>query len=215
MFDGLLGESWDVLRREPAPTRGSSLMDIVLDRGSMSLSSLTFGRFVDLPIWDGPVPADPPPDEAPSAAASQPAALISPKLKMASARVHPAEEEALHRTAAVRSWMAIVEALKGSTNAFIELRGAVDEEAMLPYLATRRTGTLATRASAWRLFCRWADDSELELECADEPMAFAYLKHLKAVGAPPTRGESFLKFCHLAFGLLGFAAGQKIATSPR
>ena len=216
-LDGLLDESWSFLRSAPESSEGASFMDMVLDRGSLSFSSMVFGHFVELPTWDGPVPAIPPPlEEAASAAPRAPAfSAVSPKLKLTSSRAHPAEEDALLREAAARSWVSILDALKGATSAFIELRGKVDTESIVPYLATRRTGTLSTRASAWRLFFKWADDHELDIECIDEPMAFSYLEYLKSINAPPTRAESFMKTCHLASGILGFAIGQKIATSPR
>ena len=46
-------------------------------------------------------------------------------------------------------------------------------------------------------------------------MAFAYLRHLQESAAPPLRSDSFLKGCHLAYGLCGLTEGHKIASSAR
>ena len=81
--------------------------------------------------------------------------------------------------------------------------------------AVRATGTLATRASAWNLFLRYAASAGLEPATLDEAAAFQYVKHLKDTKAPPSRAASFLSACHFAFGCVGFSQGPYIATSAR
>ena len=201
--------------RGALPGRALSLMDIALGGGPAHL--LTFGRFAMLPTWDAAVPAEPAPRTPPAVAA--PADIASapppPKLQYASTRVHPAQEEANSRHAALATWTDIVSAFKGAPTAFIELRGDVNPTSLEPYMATRRTGTLPVRASAWRLFLKWAEDKCLDVESIGEPMVFDYLTHLRASAAPATRADNFLRACHFAFGLCGLSVGHAIAMSAR
>ena len=68
-YDLLLGQSWQLLQpNRPTVRRAMSLMDIALGRSS--IADLAFGRFVQLPTWEEPVPADVEPAEADAARAT-------------------------------------------------------------------------------------------------------------------------------------------------
>ena len=133
-FGDLVGESWDFLSGfEREPDAPLNMMDLVLGRGS--ITSMFFGRHVEMPNWDGPVPSLPAPPAEPvqtGPASSSARTVGSPKLQRTSSRVHPTEEDALKRTAALRTWASIVETFKGATSAFVELRGSVTPESMEP-----------------------------------------------------------------------------------
>ena len=193
-----------------------TLMDVALGGGS--IADMCFGRFVQTPTWDAPVPECLPriePEPEAAAASSDRPAIAKPKLQYSSMRAHPAEEEANSRASALKSWVDIVSALKGSSTAFVEMKGQVDADLLEPYMATKRTGTLAVRASSWRLFLKWAADTNADLEAFGEPMVFAYLKHLKEIGAPPSRGDTFLRGSNFAFGVIGLTHGHQAAISSR
>ena len=62
-FDVLLSADFGTMQADrPRSRRGSSLMDIAL--GTTQFADLAFGRFVQLPVWDVPVPEDVPPAPA-------------------------------------------------------------------------------------------------------------------------------------------------------
>ena len=156
-FEALLGASWNLLGSERRPpTRPMSIFDIAMNE--RPISEVAFGRFVALPNCDAPVPIEPPPPAAPvppplslstrSGTGPLLALAPKPKLQYTSMRAHPSAEEANSRLAALKTWVDIVSALKGASNAFLQMRGEVTTEALEPYLATKRTGTLAMRASA-------------------------------------------------------------------
>ena len=216
-YDALLSDSWRLVRGS-ADSRPRPMTVFDLAFGTRSLADSVFGRFVQMPTWDVTVPAAPLP-LAVGAPSSVAAGVIEPplppKLKLASTRAHPAEEDIMSRRNALNSWVSILNAVKGASATFIQLQGSVTIENLQPYLATRRTGTLATRASAWRLFVKWADETGADLEELSEPLAFAYLQHLKEIGGPPTRADTFLRGCFFAYGLRGVQAGHCIATSAR
>ena len=90
-FDFLLDQSWRFLQTSrPASRQGTSLMDIAL--GRTSIADLAFGRFVQLPSWDEPVPADVERlviEEVTAEVAATTVAVAQPKLQYASMRVHP------------------------------------------------------------------------------------------------------------------------------
>ena len=83
-----------------------SLMDVAL--GGASIADLAFGRFVQMPSWDEPVPADVEPvivEEDTTTAVAVLVSVVQPKLQYASMRVHPTEEEANSRRSAIHSWV--------------------------------------------------------------------------------------------------------------
>ena len=198
-----------------APKRSRSLCDIALGIGDGNVMPMSFGDDAVLPHWDIAIPPEPEPAPPPKAAPEvSDGEVVGPRLKGRSARLPPAAEEALDRTAVLRAWQYILETM-GPVFKINEHVASWSEEVLEPYFATRRTGTLSAHASAWRMYIKYALDAGLDPQRIDEPGAHQYLKHLVDVGAPATRAASFLKSCNFAFGLCSFGQGNAIALSAR
>ena len=213
-FDDLLGECWRHLARSSAPRGGGTIVELALSRDPIDILGL--GDYFELPTWNLPVPIIPEPEpEIPVSAVAVQVRVVSPKLQLTCARAHPSEEDAVNRSAALAAWVHLLSILKGSTSVFVTLRGYLSDDAIAPYLATRRTSTLMIRASAIRLFLKWAEEQGHDVEDFDERLAFVYLQHLRDVSAPPTRPGSFLKACNFCHFLLGLSHGNEIALSAR
>ena len=214
-YHSLLDESWRLINTGSARrSQNRSLVDLVLGTGPIDIFGLD--RFQVHQTWDAPIPRAPSPEPiAPAEQLTTPPMVLAPKLLLKSSRAHPVEEEAVSRSAALRAWIPMLEIMKGATLLFIQLKGELTEEGISPYLATRRTSTLAVRASAFRLFLKWADEVNVDPEDLDERMAFAYLSFLQQSSAPPSRAESFVKGCNFAYHLFGLTRGQEIAMSAR
>ena len=192
-----------------------TILDFALQPGPLDLMTLESLVGPRLMVWEGMVPPEPVRAQPapPSPVAIAPAA--APKLPAKSFRAPPSAEDALERERALLNWCHICERMG---DAFTSLRGLerpLAAEVLTEYFASKAPGTLATRASAWNLFFRYADSSGFDPASIDEAAAFKYVKHLKDTKAPPSRAASFLASCNFAFGCVGFILGPGIATSSR
>ena len=207
---------WECRRQtsDRPPKRSMSLCDIALGIGDGNIMPMPFSDSVALPHWDIPVPLEPVPAPPPPAEDLEVPEVAGPRLKGKSSRPPPAAEDALNRSAVLRTWMHIV-AEMGPAFKMNAHEAAWSEELIEPYFSTRRTGTLSVHASAWRLFIKYAADSRIDVSALDETMAQQYLRHLLNTSAPATRASTFLKACNFAFGVCAFTQGNEIASSAR
>ena len=209
-----LGQCWRETSRK-APKRARSLCDIALGIGDGHIMPMPFADECALPTWDIAVPPEPTPAPKEQAAVCKVASEAgAPRLKGRSSRLPPSAEDALNRAAVLRSWLSILDTM-GDKFAIVADETVWTEEVLEPYLATRRTGTLAVHASSWRCFLKYAADAAVDPKLLAEPVAHEYFKHLKSTGAPASRAASFLKACNFAFGILSFRRGNEIALSAR
>jgi hypothetical protein len=220
-FNDIVADSWNLLRMASGAMSSGppvSILDHALSDDPLDI--LRLDDLFSLPhgamSWEGPVPAVPePPPPASEPEEAPPSALSAPRLQARSNRLTPSAEDTLSRRKALDTWLAIIEAM-GPAFKLTPCAEGVDEATWLEdYLARKATGTLLTRASAWTLFLRHATAKGLDPTKLDEQAAFDYLSHLQATGAPPSRGDNFLRAAHFAFGCLCFSRGHGIATSSR
>ena len=216
--NNFLSECWRLTRTAPAK-RARSMCDLALGIGSSSVMPLGSLEDPGMPQWSLPVPAIPP--RAPVSAAVTPAPVpavqfVTPQLKTRSSRLPPAAADALDRSRALGAWADIIAKCGAAFAMNSQLVGDTwSEEDLEPYFATKRSGTLAIHASAWRLFLRFVDAEGLDAEAVDECMAYAYLVHLEKQAAPASRASAFLRSCNFAFGTCAFLRGPSVAQSAR
>ena len=198
-----------------APKRARSLCDIALGIGDGHVMPMPFEDETAMPPWDIAVPPEPTPVPKVQVGPDRVVEVSgAPRLKGRSSRLPPSAEDALNRTAVLRAWISIMEQMGNKFRIFDDEEDWT-EEALEPYLSTRRTGTLSIHASAWRCYLKYAADAAVDPRGLCEAVAYEYLKHLKATGAPASRSSSFLKACNFAFGLCSFLKGNEIAMSAR
>ena len=176
--------------------------------------------FFDAPTetdWLLSMPA--PPQPASQAAATKAplagAELPAPKRpRRAGAGASPADQDSARRTMALEQWSSVLERIAGSCQS-LHTGPQPDPEELADHMATKKTGTLLIRASAWRLFLRFADEQKIDAHNLTEAEVYQYLAHLRKSGAPASRAKAFIQACGFAYGLSGFKAGASVMASPR
>ena len=170
-FDAFLRQCWNLNRPANHGRRAISMVDIALSDDPIDIMPL--GPYGDPIEWNAPVPVEPPVpiavEEAPATAALP---AVEARLQKASKRAPPSEEDAAKRSSALGSWCDILEELKSATSIFLELKGDICPEKIELYFASKRTGTLAVRACAWRLFLHWARAEGHDPEELSEALVF-------------------------------------------
>ena len=149
-------------------------------------------------------------------AEASPVAIASPGYRRA-AQISPPGQDVEDRRKALLKWASVVRSLGPAVcPAIFDEASTVDEQVSVleDYLASRATGTLSTRAAAWSMYFRWAEDAG-EDSTFSEKTAYLYLRHLRAVKAPPTRASAFVAAVALtghllAPGLLRCAASARL-----
>ena len=189
------------------------MTDLALSREPLHL--LLLGPFGAPLAWDAPVPAEPAPP--PPEVEATPAASSSdgPQVPKRSSRPAPAAEDAAELASALGAWCSIIERMKTAFDVYGQLKGLITEEAIGRYFVKKKAGTLMVRATAWRLFLKFAEDFSHDPQTLDEAQAYAYLNHLVATGAPPSRGDSFIRAVNFAHGHCGFKKAFEISSSAR
>ena len=220
-MDLVLAEDWTVSRPSfmtPgfAAQRPMSILDFSLQDGPINVMSLDNMMGSPVMQWVGLVPELPPPRVAtPPQPDPSAKSVLVPKISQSSRRLSPSAQDVADKNKALEGWCSIFEAMGGAFLNRRQIEGELTPEKLEVLFALKSPGTMATRASAWNLFFRYAHASGLQPASLDEPAAFAYLQHLKETNAPPSRAGSFLSACHFAYGCAGFANGPSIATSTR
>ena len=174
--------------------------------------------FFDAPTetdWLLSMPA--PPQPASQAAATKAplagAELPAPKRpRRAGAGASPADQDSARRTMALEQWSSVLERIAGSCQS-LHTGPQPDPEELADHMATKKTGTLLIRASAWRLFLRFADEQKIDAHNLTEAEVYQYLAHLRKSGAPASRAKAFIQACGFAYGLSGFKAGASVMAS--
>ena len=162
-----------------------------------------------------PLPATPPratPELRPSKPSDD---LPAPRRqKRARQGTAPQVQDDKKRAGAVQQWAEVVSAISGSCTSLHSGPTPTAEE-MEDYFATKQTGTLLIRASAWRLFLRYAKSMQVDTHQLTEAEIYEYLAHLKWLGAPAFRARAFVQACGFAYGTCGFRTGAHVMASPR
>ena len=143
-----------------------------------------------------------------------PVVLRQPSNK--SARLTPSAEDAADRAKVVDTWLGILGKLGPATRAYDLCDGTFTEAKVKVFLASKYTGSLATRASAWCLFLRFAEANNCNPEHFDEAQAYQYLLALSVdEKCSATRARSFMSACNFLLGTCGLKAGHDVAASGR
>ena len=167
-----------------------------------------------LDMREAPLP-EPPQPKATTSSPEQLEALPTPKRqKTARHGTAPLAQDDEKRAQAVQQWCDVVTAIRGSCAA-LHAGPAPTAEEMEDYLASKRTGTLLIRSSAWRLFIRYAMATKIDLHSLSEAEVYEYLASLKKSGAPASRARAFIQACGFAYGTCGFKAGAHVMASAR
>ena len=197
--------------------RPRSMLDFAGAGGTFQLMPTAFSFSNAVMRWDAPVPDLPARATIPAvtATAEGKAPAVRPSIKTTSKRLSPAAEDSASRTAALLKWQAVIAAFPRAFGVNDKLGTDFEASSLEDYFATRRTGPLGIHSSAWRLFLRYTEIKDLAADLITEAMIYDYLVHLKEVGAPATRGASFLRACNFAYGLCEFTEGAAIAQSAR
>ena len=135
--------------------------------------------------------------------------------RLSADQTHSSAEDTLTRKKALTTWLAIIEKMGTAFELPPRAEGIDECDWLEDYLTKKATGTLLTRASAWTLYLRYTLDKGLNPAELDEQAAFAYLAHLRSIGAPPSRADSFIRAALFAFGCLRFNRGHAIGASSR
>ena len=217
-MDGLFAETWSAMRPVWAqrPTQTNSLLEFALSGAETPLQLPFF--FTNPMQWVGPIPAEPPrraPAEEVEAAEPTAVKPLAVKLPKSSSRLTPSAEDVKDRNKSLDAWCAISDAMGPAFTVVTSMGGELDRKGAETLFATKGTGTLAVRASAWNLFLRYCKEVGSEPSALDEAAAHCYLEYVRRQGASPSRGDSFLRACNFAAGCCGFVRGLEISDSPR
>ena len=132
---------------------------------------------------------------------------------------------ATDRSLALRKWSELLLINPGATAAGRQL---IDEtskheddnqawQILQDHFARKSTSTLRTRVSSLCLFCKWFN-SEFPQQVAlppTEDSVYKYLCHLRKVGAPATRGSTFVGSLAFLSGFMGMSDAEAAAFSQR
>ncbi|CAE7638477.1 Abcb1a [Symbiodinium sp. CCMP2592] len=132
---------------------------------------------------------------------------------------------ATDRSLALRKWSELLLINPGATAAGRQL---IDEtskhedenqawQILQDHFARKSTSTLRTRVNSLCLFCRWFN-SEFPHQVAlppTEESVYKYLCHLRKVGAPATRGSTFMGSLAFLSGFMGMSDAEAAAFSQR
>eukprot|EP00971_Amphidinium_carterae_P335616 6471575-Amphidinium_carterae.1 len=91
------------------------------------------------------------------------------------------------------------------------MRGLEEEPVVRDSFAERSTGTLRLRVTSLKLYGRWKG----HVLPVTEESVYEYLCHLRDVGAPPTRGKSFVEAVCLLAAVAGAPCLSLVAQSAR
>ena len=215
MFRGLLGDFMSGAPFAPPQQQARTILQLAMAPGPIALPMQ-----MQYPLlWSGEVPA-------PTAAAVAPAETVDLTVEPSpvvvrlppnkSARLCPSAEDAASRTKVLDTWLGILTKLGPATKAFDLCDGVFTEDKVKIYFASKSTGTLANRASAWCMFLRFAESIDSNPEHFDEPQAYQYLLSLSSdAKCSATRSSSFMSGCNFLLGTCGLKAGSDIAASGR
>ena len=207
---GFLKAAVEAARRERA-AQTSSFWD---EDGLMPMTFFSPPTDTDwlLSMPDPPLPAR----EVKAPKAPPPAPELPPpkRPRKAGAGKNPADHDRAQRNRAIEQWSQVVERIAGSCQS-LHSGPRPDASEMEDHMATKKTGTLLIRASAWRLFFRFADEKGIDTHDLHEADIYQYLSHLKKSAAPASRAKSFIQACGFAYGLSGFRTGARVMASPR
>ena len=160
----------------------------------------------------------PPPDVSapppPTVTSASSAGIPVKAPKASSSKRAPAEQDTETRRELLEEWRRFALQLGPATPArLLDAHGSpVDME---EFLSDRKSGTLATRASAMRQFVAWFKDSGRSFEAFSEEDAYLYVTHLAETGAAATRASAFRKLMNFITHTFGLHAGPSIAMSAR
>ena len=198
--------------REPQQNAWSMEADWSIDLMPMDFFAPEVGVSVaEMP----PLPTAPPSEvERPKNSAPSSALPAPRRHKKARMGTTPQAQDDAKRAAAVKQWVEVVEAISGSCSS-LHSGPAPSSDEMEDHLATKQTGTLLIRASAWRLFLRFAAATKVDTHDLSEGDVYGYLSHLKKTGAPASRARAFMQACGFAYGTCGFRVGGHVMASPR
>ena len=158
---------------------------------------------------------------APSPPASEvPSHTSAARLPFASGTPLPGPTEGDERRGRLLQWMPIIERA-GDRSAVCAQLHKTDDEGALALLdnvfANKSTATLAKRASSIGLFIRWYEQKighDARWPPSEEG-AYAYVEHLRAARAPPTRAKGFLEAIAFCKGALLIRDVDEVLSSPR
>ena len=149
-FDRLLADAARAARTSSI----SSFCDVLADVFPDVLPNVVLDP--DFLVWSGDVPPEvphvPPPavpaKRLPSQSPAEPQTLPAPKLRKKSGRSGaPSVHDVASRTAALEQWASILKDISGSCRMSLHIGAEPAAAELVPYFATRATGTLSLHAS--------------------------------------------------------------------
>ena len=183
-LDNILLSDWNISRPSTAlpglaATTPMSILDFAMQDGPLDIMPLAALMEAPPMSWSGLIPAVPPRSVPPMPPpVLPPLAVITPKIPAASRRVSPTAEDAADRDRAMSNWCSIFEQMGDAFANARQVGAPLSPEGISVFFVVKSTGTMATRASAWNLFLRYARDAGLDPSALDESAAFAYVTHL-------------------------------------
>ena len=159
---------------QPQSKRLRSMCDVALGDADDIMPMGPWGH-TGIPDWEGPVPMDSQPRASAASSSTEHTAEATPAptagskrmIKATSVRPPPSVADARFLKSALDAWVEIVSAMADAFEARAKMTALVSDQ-LEPFFGTKKPGTLAVHASAWRLFLRFADAEGLDPSKLDE-----------------------------------------------